>query len=207
MIVTQARFISSVISTEACPPDKYPEYAFIGRSNVGKSSLVNFITGIKKLAKISVRPGKTQTINHFLVNEEWYLADLPGYGFAKVPVHIKDKWDLMISSFLKGRKNLLTVFVLIDIRHEPLNIDLEFIHWLGNNQLPFAMVFTKADKLSVTKAKGMIEKYNHVLRKTWHTLPPVFISSVLAKTGREPILEFIHETNKIFSQSPEEPSV
>jgi GTP-binding protein len=173
-----------------------PEYAFIGRSNVGKSSLVNMLVGQKNLAKVSARPGKTQLINHFVINETWYLVDLPGYGYAKTSNSVKEKFQKLISEYILKRENLYCLFVLIDIRHEPQKIDVEFITWLGENQIPFALIFTKADKLGKVSAQKNIADYNNELKKLWDELPPYLISSSLEEIGKEEIIEFIEKINR-----------
>jgi GTP-binding protein len=199
MIVKTAKFLVSNSYYQSCPvPDK-PEYAFIGRSNVGKSSLINRITDKKGLAKTSGKPGKTQLINHFLINEEWYLVDLPGYGYASIPLKIKAKWETMISGYLQTRKNLLNTFVLIDIRHEPQKIDLDFIENLAEHQMPFSLVFTKADKLTSQKLAANLKSYTDFLSESWEELPQLFVTSAENGLGTEVILEFIEKTNKIFS--------
>lgn len=186
-------FVSSSLSHKDCPSTLYPEFAFIGRSNVGKSSLINMLANRKKLAKISSRPGKTQLINHFLIDDNWYLVDLPGYGWAKVSKEKKRKWEKMIKDYLLERENLANVFLLIDSRHEPRSNDIEFIKWLGINHLPFAIVFTKCDKQSSSKLNRIIQKYKNTLLKDWAELPPIFISSIIDKRGKEEILQYISE--------------
>ncbi|MFH1000174.1 MAG: ribosome biogenesis GTP-binding protein YihA/YsxC, partial [Bacteroidota bacterium] len=196
MIVKTAKFLVSNSYYQSCPvPDK-PEYAFIGRSNVGKSSLINRITDKKGLAKTSGKPGKTQLINHFLINEEWYLVDLPGYGYASIPLKIKAKWETMISGYLQTRKNLLNTFVLIDIRHEPQKIDLDFIENLAEHQMPFSLVFTKADKLTSQKLAANLKSYTDFLSESWEELPQLFVTSAENGLGTEVILDFIEKTNK-----------
>ena len=179
-----------------CPNDTKPEYAFIGRSNVGKSSLINMLCNHKKLAKTSATPGKTLLINHFIINNEWYLVDLPGYGFAKRSKTVQQKLEQMISQYILQRKQLVNVFVLIDVRHEQQNIDREFIDWLGASQVPFAIIFTKADKLGMPKARKNAEAWMDALRDTWEDLPPYFITSSEKKFGREEVLAYIDEINK-----------
>jgi GTP-binding protein len=194
-MIKQARFLISNTDVKKCPSPDRPEYAFIGRSNVGKSSLINMLVGQKSLAKVSVKPGKTQLINHFIIDESWYLVDLPGYGYAKVSVSIKDKFQKIISNYVLQRENLYCLFVLIDIRHEPQKIDLEFITWLGENHVPFALIFTKADKLGkVTSAKN-VEAYSQELKKLWEELPPMLVSSALDGTGRDELIAFIQKVN------------
>ena len=198
MVIRSAEFIKSSPSLEACPQSTIPEYAFIGRSNVGKSSLINTITGFSKLAKISSSPGKTQLINHFLINQEWYLTDLPGFGFAKVPLRIKRKWDNMIRNYLLKRPNLICSFLLIDIRHEPLKNDLEFMAWMGSRGIPFYLIFTKADKLTHNKQQASIAAYMKVLGEQWEPLPPFVVTSSDTGMGREEILELIDSFNQGF---------
>ncbi|MGI8893838.1 MAG: ribosome biogenesis GTP-binding protein YihA/YsxC [Bacteroidia bacterium] len=201
MIIKSATFVKSSTNAEQLPAPKYPEYSFIGRSNVGKSSLLNMLTGFKNLAKTSSTPGKTKLINHFLINETWYMADLPGYGFAKVSKTEKKSWDGMIKGYLEKRTNLLTVFLLIDSRHDPLKNDLEFMQWLGEKQIPFFIVFTKADKLNTTKLQAAIASYKKHLKEYWEELPPYVVSSSEKGMGKEEILHYIEETNKIFTPS------
>ena len=179
-----------------CPNDNKPEYAFIGRSNVGKSSLINMLCNHKGLAKTSATPGKTLLINHFIVNNEWYLVDLPGYGFAKRSKSVQKQLQQMISSYILQREQLINVFVLIDIRHDPMAIDREFIDWLGESNIPFSITFTKADKLGVVKARQNAEKWMRTLQDRWETLPPYFITSAEKKQGRDEILEYIESINK-----------
>jgi len=184
---------------DKCPKGDKPEYAFIGRSNVGKSSLINMITGEKKLAKTSSTPGKTQLINHFIINESWLLADLPGYGYAKISKETRAKWEKMIRGYLLKRENLLNTFILIDARIEPQQSDLEFMEWLGISRIPFVIVFTKSDKLKNLELANNVAHYKKVLAEGWEELPQMIISSALTKNGKEEILAFIEETNKVFS--------
>ena len=179
-----------------CPKDNKPEYAFIGRSNVGKSSLINMLTNHKGLAKTSATPGKTLLINHFIINNEWYLVDLPGYGFAKRSKKEVLKLEQMISGYILQREQLVNVFLLVDVRLEPQKIDLEFIQWLGDSSVPFAIVFTKADKLSASKVSQNVEAYKKVLSETWEELPPIFVTSSDKKQGREEVLDYIEQINK-----------
>lgn len=179
-----------------CPKDTKPEYAFIGRSNVGKSSLINMLCNHKNLAKTSATPGKTLLINHFIINDAWYLVDLPGYGYAKRSKSVQKKLEQMISSYILQREQLVNVFVLIDIRHAPQKIDIEFINWLGQSNVPFSIIFTKADKLSQSKVRPAVDSYMETLKETWEELPPFFISSSENKTGREEILKYIEDINK-----------
>ncbi|MFL5729271.1 MAG: ribosome biogenesis GTP-binding protein YihA/YsxC [Cytophagaceae bacterium] len=199
MKINKAAFITSNTDYKKCPPPDRPEYAFIGRSNVGKSSLINMLTGRNSLAKTSVKPGKTQLINHFIINEEWYLVDLPGYGWAKTSKENKAKWDIMIREYLRERENLLCIFLLIDSRLEPQKIDLEFMEWMANSGIPFVIVFTKADKQSVTKTKSLISAYKSTLLESWEELPQSFITSSAEGLGREEILEFVEKLNKGFT--------
>jgi GTP-binding protein len=199
MQITEAKFFISNTDFEKCPAPVLPEYAFIGRSNVGKSSLINMLTGKKNLAKTSGTPGKTRLINHFLINAKWYLVDLPGYGYAKVSKTSKASWDKMIRDYLLKRKNLMNVFVLVDSRLEPQKIDLAFINWLGEKTVPFSIVFTKSDKLKKQQIIYSIENYKKELKKSWDELPPLFISSAEKKIGREEILNYIEGINKDFS--------
>ena len=193
MEIKQAEFTLSAPVVSMCPKDTKPEYAFIGRSNVGKSSLINMLTNNRKLAKTSATPGKTLLINHFIINKQWYLVDLPGYGFAKRSKKEIDRLDQMIRGYILQREQLVCVFVLIDIRLEPQKIDLEFIEWLGLSGIPFAIVFTKADKLTPNKARQAVEAYKHKLLETWEDLPPVFITSAEKKEGRDALLDFIEK--------------
>lgn len=191
MEIKEAEFVVSQTDYKNCPAPAFPEFGFIGRSNVGKSSLINMLTNRKGLAKTSSTPGKTQLINHFIINESWYLVDLPGYGYAKVSKTSKSTWDKMIRDYLKFRPNLMYVFVLIDVRHEAQKNDLEFIQWLGENGIPFVLIFTKADKLSAEQVNQSVEKYRKTLSETWEELMPMFVSSAEKKRGRDEILEFI----------------
>ncbi|MCH5302597.1 MAG: YihA family ribosome biogenesis GTP-binding protein [Prevotella sp.] len=196
MEIKNADYVISSARVDQCPKDTKPEYAFIGRSNVGKSSLINMLTRRKKLAKTSSMPGKTVLINHFIIDKAWYLVDLPGYGFAKRSKKEIGKLEQMIRSYILQREQLVNVFVLIDIRHEAQKIDLEFINWLGVSSVPFALVFTKADKLSQSKAAQMVEAYKRVLAETWEELPPLFVSSAETQQGREEVLDYIDSINK-----------
>ncbi|HBC79226.1 MAG TPA: YihA family ribosome biogenesis GTP-binding protein, partial [Bacteroidales bacterium] len=184
-----------------CPDPVMPEFGFIGRSNVGKSSLINLITGNSHLAKISGNPGKTRTINHFLINRSWYLVDLPGYGFAKVPVRMREKWVKSVEEYILKRENLVCLFVLLDSRHRPQKSDLMFMEFLGHNNVPFARVFTKTDKLSPGDLEKSIRTYDFEMLKIWESLPPSFATSVVKMTGREEILSFIGETINNFSNT------
>ncbi len=196
MKITSATYISSKSNYLQCPNDGRAEYAFIGRSNVGKSSLINALTERRKLALTSSTPGKTMCINHFLINEQWYLVDLPGYGYAQRGKKEVEKLKEMISCYVLKREQLVCLFVLIDIRHNPQKVDLAFLHFLGSNGVPFAIVFTKADKLSTAAIKPTVEKYLNILKEEWEELPPHFITSATQKTGREELLTYIEEINK-----------
>ena len=196
MEIKSAEFIISNAVVSKCPNTNNPEYAFIGRSNVGKSSLINMLTGRSKLAKTSATPGKTMLINHFLINNEWYLVDLPGYGYAKRSKKDKDKLEVMISSYILKREQMINLFLLIDCRHEPQKIDLEFMEWLGENGVPFSIIFTKADKLTNGKVKDNVNKYLKKLTEQWEELPPHFVSSSEKKTGRQEILDYIDSINR-----------
>ena len=195
-IIKTSSFIKSSSTYSECPEYKLPEYAFIGRSNVGKSSLINYLTNRKKLAKVSVKPGKTKLINHFLIDRAWYLVDLPGYGWAKVSKAEKLKLKLMVAEYLKKRENLYCVFLLIDSRHEPLAIDREFMRWLGERKIPFAIVFTKIDKLGQIRLQKSLDRYRGVLSKEWDELPIQFQSSSISKTGKNEILGYIKQINE-----------
>jgi GTP-binding protein len=196
MEIKQAEFSLSAPMVSMCPKDTKPEYAFIGRSNVGKSSLINMLTNNKKLAKTSSTPGKTLLINHFIINKEWYLVDLPGYGYAKRSKKEVDKLDQMIRGYILQREQLVNVFVLVDIRLEPQKIDLEFIEWLGVSSVPFAIVFTKADKLTPNKCRQAMDAYGKKLSETWEELPPMFLTSSEKKDGRDDVLSYIEQINK-----------
>lgn len=191
MIIKSAKFTVSNTSVKDCPKTEKREFAFIGRSNVGKSSLINMLTGQAKLAKTSQTPGKTQLINHFEINDEWYIVDLPGYGYAKVSKTQREKFGQMISGYLLHRENLITTFVLIDSRLEPQKIDMEFMNWCGEKQIPFSIVFTKIDKLSSSELQRNLARYKKELLKYWDDLPPIFTTSSESKFGREKILNYI----------------
>lgn len=199
-MIKQARFLISNTDVKQCPPSDRPEYAFIGRSNVGKSSLINMLVGQKSLAKVSVKPGKTQLINHFVIDESWYLVDLPGYGYAKIAISVKEKFQKLISRYILDRENLYCLFVLIDIRHKPQQIDIDFITWLGENHIPFAIIFTKADKLGKITTIKNVAAYTQELKKLWDELPPVLVSSSLDGTGREEIISYIENINRSCSE-------
>ncbi|MBR4267328.1 MAG: YihA family ribosome biogenesis GTP-binding protein [Bacteroidales bacterium] len=198
MKITSAQFVMSNTNPKKCPEPNMPEYAFIGRSNVGKSSLINMLTNQKGLAKTSSTPGKTQLINHFIVNNEWYIVDLPGYGYAKPNLNVTAKWKQFTQDYFRFRENLMCTFVLIDIRLEPQKRDTEFMEFMAVNQLPFVMVFTKADKLGPVAGRKSVEKYLKKMRETWVELPQYFVTSAEKKSGADEILDFIEETNKLF---------
>ncbi len=200
MDILHADYITSSVKISQCPAPDKPEYAFIGRSNVGKSSLINMLTGRRKLAKVSGSPGKTITINHFLINGSWYLVDLPGYGYAKRSKTERAKWKKLIRNFILTRTNLLTVFLLVDIRHEPQKNDLEFMEWLAVSQIPFTILFTKADKLSLSEKDTNLGKYRKTLEKDWEQLPNYIVTSTIKRNGKDKILDYIEQTNEIFSQ-------
>lgn len=196
MEIKQAAFVVSNTQVAKCPTHKLPEYAFIGRSNVGKSSLINMLTNHKGLAKTSSKPGKTQLINHFLINKEWYLVDLPGYGYAKVSKQSKKTFQQFITNYFKKRRELVSAFVLVDIRHEPQKIDLEFMQWLGENAIPFAIVFTKADKLTEKQIQEHVASYSEILLQQWEEMPPYFITSSENRMGKEDLLSYIETINQ-----------
>jgi GTP-binding protein len=191
MEIKSATFTISSAKISQCPQDTKAEFAFIGRSNVGKSSLINMLTNHKGLAKTSATPGKTLLINHFLINNEWYIVDLPGYGFAKRSKSVQRSIEEMISSYILRREQLVNVFLLIDVRHNPQKIDTEFMTWLGENGIPFSIVFTKADKLSAAQLRQNVDNYMKSLLETWEELPPYFVTSSEKKQGREPLLDYI----------------
>lgn len=196
MEIKQAEFVISAPRESMCPKDTKPEYAFIGRSNVGKSSLINMLCNNKKLAKTSATPGKTLLINHFIINKEWYLVDLPGYGFAKRSKTEIARLDQMIRGYILQREQLVNVFVLVDVRLEPQKVDLEFINWLGGSGIPFTIVFTKADKLTNGKVAANVEAYKKKLLDTWEELPPMIVTSSEKKIGRAEVLDYIESINK-----------
>ena len=198
MLIKEVEFVMSNSDVRKCPKPDRPEYAFIGRSNVGKSSLINMLMNQKKLAKTSSTPGKTQLVNHFLVNQEWYLVDLPGYGYAKVPDKQKKKFEKMISDYILLRENLVTVFVLVDIRHSPQQIDLEFMEWLGVSGIPFAMVFTKLDKLKRSEIQPNLKKYRNKMLEKWDELPIQVLTSAEKFDGKDELLEYIESLNSDF---------
>jgi len=199
MIIHSATFIKSSPTLKECPAPVKPEFGFIGRSNVGKSSLINMLTGWSKLAKTSVQPGKTRTINHFSVNDSWYLVDLPGYGYARVPIKLREKWVKASENYILKRENLVCLFVLLDARHKPQRSDLDFMEFLGLNHIAFARVFTKSDKLTQGALEKSIEQYDSEMLENWESLPTSFISSAVNRSGREEILSYIEESINIFS--------
>lgn len=196
-MIKQAKFVKSSSKIKECPSETIPEYAFIGRSNVGKSSLINMLTDIKGLAKVSQTPGKTQHINHFIIDDSWYLVDLPGYGYAKASKTMRATFGEMISEYMLKRTNLVCVFVLVDVRHEPQKNDIEFVNWLGTNQISFVVVFTKTDKLGTNALRNSLEKYKRTMLVDWEELPPFFVTSAEKKIGREEILSYIAKMNLI----------
>lgn len=196
MLIKSAEFIISNTDFQKCPQDGKPEYAFIGRSNVGKSSLINMLTNRKGLAMTSSTPGKTLLINHFLINNAWYLVDLPGYGYARRGKEGREKIRLLIEDYILGREEMTNLFVLIDSRHEPQQIDLEFMEWLGENGIPFAIVFTKADKLGSGRLNQNIINYKEKLLESWEELPPIFVTSSEKGEGRDELLDYIDKINK-----------
>lgn len=195
MVIRDAQFVISNVDYKKCPQDGKPEYAFIGRSNVGKSSLINMLTNRKGLAMTSSKPGKTQLINHFIINDEWYLVDLPGYGYAQRGKEGRERIRTIIEDYILERTALTNLFLLLDVRHDPQKIDLEFMEWLGENGIPFAIIFTKLDKLSNSKGKENIMAYSKKLLETWEELPPIFATSSERKIGGEEILNYIEEIN------------
>lgn len=193
MKINTSEFVQSSPHHQQCPDTQLPEFAFIGRSNVGKSSLINMLVGRKNLAKTSGKPGKTQLINHFLVNQQWHLVDLPGYGWAQVSKTKRHGWSQMIEGYLLQRRQLVNLFVLVDSRLPPQKIDMEFVDWLGVNQIPFAIIFTKVDKQSINKTQHSIAVFKRDMQQTWAELPPLFMSSAVEQTGKENILEYIDQ--------------
>ncbi|MBQ1987703.1 MAG: YihA family ribosome biogenesis GTP-binding protein [Muribaculaceae bacterium] len=200
MQIKSAEYVISNSDVKKCPEGNIPEYAFIGRSNVGKSSLINMLTGRNALAKTSATPGKTLLINHFLINKEWYIVDLPGYGFAKRSKDSREKFKKMIESYILRRMQMTNLFVLVDSRHKPQNIDLEFMEWLGENGVPFSIVFTKMDKLGKEAGPRNVRDYLKVLKESWEELPPYFLTSSEDGRGRDEILEYISEINKSLNE-------
>jgi GTP-binding protein len=201
MEITSAEFVQGSIDYKDCPVTAKPEYAFIGRSNVGKSSLINLITSRPGLAKTSGQPGKTQQINHFIVNDAWYLVDLPGYGYARVSQKERARWEKMIRTYLLQRENLHCIFVLVDSRHEAHKSDLEFMRWLAENGVPFALLFTKADKQSKTQTKILIDNYVARMLEEWEEMPPYFLTSAETREGREEVLSYISGLVDLYLQS------
>ncbi|MDA0793119.1 MAG: ribosome biogenesis GTP-binding protein YihA/YsxC [Bacteroidetes bacterium] len=201
MLVKSASFVISNTEVSKCPQSRLPEYAFIGRSNVGKSSLINALCNKKSLAKTSSRPGKTQLINHFLINENWHLVDLPGFGYARVSKTQKNVFQKFVANYFKERTQLISAFLLIDIRHEPQPIDLRFMEWLGENQIPFSIVFTKADKLKPKALERQVNEYSEKLLESWEALPPLFVTSSTNRSGVEELLEYIDSLNIEFQKA------
>jgi len=201
MKIKSAEFIMSNSDVAKCPKDKFPEYAFIGRSNVGKSSLINMLMQRKNLAKTSGRPGKTQLINHFIINKNWYLVDLPGYGYARVSKSSKKVFQKFITHYFNKREQLILAFVLIDCRHEPQKVDLEFMQWMGENQIPFCIAFTKADKLKPKGLERNIKAFTQKMLETWEEMPKYFVTSSSNSTGRDELLGYISEVNTQMSTS------
>ena len=202
MQIKSAKFVVSNQTVSNCPDNLLPEYAFIGRSNVGKSSLINMLTNQKKLAKTSGRPGKTQLINHFIINEKWYLVDLPGYGYARVSKKTKNIFQAFITAYFKERKQLVCAFVLIDIRHKPQEIDLKFMQWLTENEIAFSIIFTKSDKLKPNDIQDKISSYKEILKEIWEEMPNYFITSSTKYIGKESLLNFIGTINSSLKISP-----
>ena len=201
MQIKEVEFIKSSAKVDQCPSDGLPEYAFVGRSNVGKSSLINYLTNKKRIAKTSGKPGHTQLINHFLVDNNWYLVDLPGYGYARTGKQQRKEFAKIITNYISKRVELTCLFELIDCRHDPLEVDINFMTWLGKNQIPFAIIFTKTDKLSENQLEEQLDKYKQELLKYWEELPEIFTTTVLNRMGAEEILEFVNKTNKLVKNS------
>lgn len=201
MKIVEATYVMSNSDYEKCPAPELPEYAFIGRSNVGKSSLINMLTEKKGLAKTSQQPGKTQLINHFIINKTWYLVDLPGYGYAKVSKTEREKWEKMIHDYLFYRPNLVTTFVLIDIRHSALAVDLEFMNKLGEEGIPFDIIFTKADKLKAYQLEGQVNAYKEKMSETWDELPAMYVTSAEKNDGKDDVLRAIDAYNQSFQKT------
>jgi len=195
MLIKSAEFVMSNSDVAKCPKDRLPEYAFIGRSNVGKSSLINMLMQRKNLAKTSGRPGKTQLINHFLINKNWYLVDLPGYGYARVSKSSKKVFQKFITNYFEKREQMVLAFVLIDCRHEPQPVDMEFMQWMGEKQVPFSIVFTKADKLKPNALKRNVATYQEKMLETWEEMPNYFITSSTSYEGRDELLAYINSIN------------
>jgi len=202
--IYRAQFEKSSADLSQCPAPSIPEFVFIGRSNVGKSSLINMLCNIKGLAKTSGTPGKTQLINHFLIDESWYLVDLPGYGYARTSKVNRAGFKKMIYDYLEKRENLINVFVLVDCRHDPQKIDIEFMEWLATKNIPFSIVFTKLDKLTSSKLNKSLMKYSRVLLEKWESLPPIFRSSAESKTGKEEITQYIQQLSNDLSDQVKE---
>ena len=202
MQIKSAKFVVSNQTVSNCPDNLLPEYAFIGRSNVGKSSLINMLTNQKKLAKTSGRPGKTQLINHFIINEKWYLVDLPGYGYARVSKKTKKIFQAFITAYFKERKQLVCAFVLIDIRHKTQEIDLKFMQWLTENEIAFSIIFTKSDKLKSNNIQDKISSYKEIVEKIWEEMPNYFITSSTKYIGKESLLNFIGTVNSSLKIKP-----
>jgi GTP-binding protein len=202
MHIKSAKFIQSCDTYLNCPKPDKPEYAFIGRSNVGKSSLINLLTGVKNLARVSGKPGKTQIINHFLINDSWFLVDLPGYGYAKVSKDKKGQWEKFLTEYILKRKNLVCVFVLVDIRLEPQQSDVDFMEWLAIDSIPFVIAFTKTDKLNKSQLTQAFTRYQKYLSGTWESFPNHFITSAKTNTGKQEILDFIDDSNNLFKLQP-----
>ncbi|TAH27540.1 MAG: YihA family ribosome biogenesis GTP-binding protein [Cytophagales bacterium] len=198
MKITKAIYLQGNVDYKKCPPTNKPEFAFIGRSNVGKSSIINMLTDNRKLAQVSASPGKTKLINHFLINDNWYLVDLPGYGWARTSKSSKQEWDLMTKDYLTKRENMICAFVLIDSCIEAQQIDLDYMEGLATHGIPFVILFTKADRTNKTKINGVIEQYKNKMKETWEELPQMFITSSKNKLGKEEILEFIDDLVKDF---------
>ena len=195
-MIKKAEFVMSNSQVSKCPKENLPEYAFIGRSNVGKSSLINMLTNCKNLAKTSGRPGKTQLINHFKIDDRWFLVDLPGYGYARVSKTTKQVFQRFITDYFEQREQLVSAFVLVDIRHEPQKIDVEFMQWLGERAIPFAIIFTKADKLKPQAIERNVAAYKEALLEWWEEFPPYFVTSAQNKTGKEELTQYIEQTNQ-----------
>jgi ribosome biogenesis GTP-binding protein ysxC len=200
-MIKKAEFVMSNSQVAKCPKDRLPEYAFIGRSNVGKSSLINMLTNCKNLAKTSGRPGKTQLINHFKIDDRWFLVDLPGYGYARVSKTTKQVFQRFITDYFEQREQLVSAFVLVDIRHEPQKIDVEFMQWLGERAIPFAIIFTKADKLKPQAIERNVAAYKEALLEWWEEFPPYFVTSAQNKIGKEELTQYIEQTNQTIINS------
>ncbi len=203
MDINSAEYVISSPDYTKCPAPDKAEYAFIGRSNVGKSSVINMLCNNQKLAKTSGTPGKTQLINHFIINKSWYIVDLPGYGFAKVSLRDRRRWEQMIENYLRKRENLVNIFVLLDSRHAPQKIDLDFVNQLGEWQIPFALIFTKADKETQRVVAANVKAFLDAMRKEWEFLPAHFVTSAVKKTGRDKLLKFIGDMNERFEENHE----